>query len=102
MIEIHDQILNSLREERMKDLAKRILIANPNILANIDRATLYVREAISVGIDTDRDIAEFAMLMVPIDAKGRPGWLKEIVNDSSIGGSLKVFQIGYALHGERP
>ncbi|WP_420382712.1 hypothetical protein [Novosphingobium sp.] len=82
-------------------LAAQILAVAP-ALGSLEVARNYVDEALAAGISTDSDIAEFTLLLAPVDRAGRPKHVDDLVRDPQTAGPLKVFQIYYALHGERP
>lgn len=62
----------------------------------------YVDEALDAGVESDRDIAEYAMLMIPADRDGRREDIQARVADQGVRGALKVFQIRHALYGPEP
>lgn len=101
MIRIGGEVIEELKVERRRQLADRIFAAAP-ALGSARVAHRYVIEAISAGIRSDRDIAEFTLLLFPVDRAGRPARIDELVCDPRTSGALKLFQIYYALHGERP
>ena len=100
MLQISDQTIRQFQIAQAAGLADRIFAAFPS-LGSVEVARRYVSEALAVGIHTDRDIAEFTLLLHPVDLAGRPAPIEELVRDRQTDGALKLFQIHYALHGER-
>lgn len=101
MLLIGEHTVDQFKTTQASQLADRIFAAAPG-LGSLDIVRRYVDEALAAGIRTDRDIAEFVLLMQPVDAAGRPAHIDELVRDPQTDGPLKLFQIYYALYGERP
>ena len=101
MLRISEDVIGQFQQDQVRRLANSIFAAMPSLGA-ADVAQRYVREALDSGIEIDRDIAEFTALLFPIDRAGRPAAIDELVRDAQTHGTLKLFQISYALHGEQP
>ncbi len=101
MLSISEQAVSGFVATQREGLAQRIFAVAPS-LGSVEVARKYVDEALAVGIKTDRDIVEFTLLLAPLDQISRPAHIDALVHDTQTNGRLKVFQIYYALHGERP
>ncbi len=100
MLAISERVIRQFQIERTDRLALRIFGLMPT-MGSFDVARGYVQEALTVGLETDRDIAEFALLVHPVDQAGRRQEIQSLVNEPATTGTLKLFQISYALNGER-
>ena len=101
VLSISEQAVSGFVATQREGLAQRIFAVAPS-LGSVEVARKYVDEALAVGIKTDRDIVEFTLLLAPLDQISRPAHIDALVHDTQTNGRLKVFQIYYALHGERP
>jgi hypothetical protein len=101
MLKIREDTIHQFQTTQALRLADRIFATSP-ALGSVEVARLYVDEALAAGIQTDRDIAEFTLLLHAADSAGRPAYIHELVQDERTDGALKLFQIYYAMHGERP
>jgi hypothetical protein len=99
MLKISEQTLSALRGSQQQELARRFTGSFPQF-GDVAIMHRYMVDADRAGIDLERDVAEFIMLLGRF-GPSRPAHIQAIVDDPAISPMVKLFQLHYVQYGER-
>ncbi|NCP13589.1 MAG: hypothetical protein GW858_05425 [Sphingomonadales bacterium] len=98
MLHISDQTVSHFQAAGCQRLAREIALHIAPI-SSVDEAHRYIDEGWQVGLRTDQELAEFALLLANVDRSGRTAAIDDLVKDRNTHSQLKLFQLRYALGG---